>query len=749
MARKNRGAPAHKAPLPKPSSAPNQLFVQAVDEGGRLHGMGDFAGAERAMRKAIELMPGHPLPYGNLGVILKDQGRVDEGIEFMKRALAIDPDNAQALCNLGATYIAQERHAEAVELLERALAIEPDFPLALNNLSSSLPNVGRVDEALAAAKRALELRPGYVEAYNNLGFAYSMKGEMDDAIRSYREALAKRPDLAMAHKNLGLCLLYVNQYPEGWKEYEWRWIADQRTPRSSPKPAWTGAPLEGKTLLLFAEQGLGDALQFARFAPILAAQGARIVLEIHPHLMHFARRIPGVAEVTPIFEQPPPFDTYQALMAVPAILGIGPHNIPGNVPYLSADPERVTFWRGRLGTHGFKIGIIWQGKGDTVIQKSRSAPLAALTPLTKIDGVRLISLQKNVYTDPGDVELSALPIEQLPPDFDSGPDAFRDTAAIMENLDLVITIDSAAAHLAGGMGLPVWVALKKTPDWRWQVADTTSPWYPTAKLYRQPTEGDWNAIFARMAEDLKTYMHAPRPARPTAPAIPDLKPVSAAPVPSTSAAPIPPQVAGAPSGSRNYMYFEQFMGLLPKDFTRDFASAPHGDITRSILADYEKSGIIRAGQKVLDVGCGDGLALEMFKAAGLETIGISQAAGRYILRGKGFDVRDLDQNFTGFADGEFDMIWSRLALAYSPAALFTLMEYHRLLKPGGCAYVEVPAYDTAAHHEHTPQIPSVLPLALWHSYFARAGFTLERNNALNFPLADGSSDSHWSFLLRR
>ncbi len=743
MARKNRGTPVHAAQNKGAAATVAQLpprFVAAVEEGSRLHAAGDFPGAEKAMRKAIAIFPSHPLPYGNLGVILKDQGQVDEGIKFLKKALEIQPNDAQSMCNLGAVYIAKEQHEAAVEILERALAIDPNFVLAHNNLSSTLPNVGRIADAIAAAKRAIALRPDYAEAYNNLAFAYAMNGDMHDAVKHYRHAISLRHDLPMAHKNLGLCLLYLNQYVEGWKEYEWRWLADQRRPRTAAQPLWTGGPLEGKTILLFAEQGLGDALQFARFAPMLAARGARVVLEIHTQLQHFARRLDGVAEVLPIFQTPPPFDTYQALMSVPGILGIGPDNIPGDVPYLSADPAKVEAWKQRLGTHGFKIGIIWQGKGETVIQKSRSSPLAALLPLTQIEGVRLISLQKDVYRDEGDVDIATLPIERLPEDFDTGPDAFGDTAAIMENLDLVITIDSAVSHLAGGLGVPVWVALKNTPDWRWQIAETTSPWYPTARLYRQPTPGDWQTVFARMADDVKEFMKAPPAPRPKPK--PVEKPVAAAAPPAAA----PP---ASPSAARDFQYMDRFLDIWPKDYMAAFPQAPHAEITANVVAELEKLGALRQGAKVLDVGCGDGLALEMFKAKGADGVGLSQTTSRYIVLGKGLNVRAADQNFTGFNDGEFDVLWSRLALAFSPAPLFTLAEYRRLLKPGAYAYVELPAFDTPARHEHNPQIPSVLPLTLWQSYFARLGFAVERNSALAFPTPGGGSDTHWSFLMKR
>jgi hypothetical protein len=311
--------------------------------------------------------------------------------------------------------------------------------------------------------------------------------------------VALAPDLAVAHKNLGLALLHEEQYAEGWREYEWRWKADQLTPRSYPKPMWQGGPVAGKTVLLFAEQGLGDAIHFARFATVLAQAGARVVLEAHPPLVRLMSRLQGVAQVMPLNGTPPAFDCFQALMSVPGILGVNATNIPVGA-YLTAEPERVAAWRARIGAHGFKVGIVWQGKGTTPSERARSTAIQSFAPLAAIPGVRLISLQKQ--SDAGDVDLARIPVETLGADFDSGPDAFLDTAAVMASLDLVVTIDTSIAHLAGALGRPVWIALKHVPDWRWTMHGTGSRWYPNARLFRQPTVGDWSTPFNEIAATL-------------------------------------------------------------------------------------------------------------------------------------------------------------------------------------------------------------------------------------------------------
>jgi SAM-dependent methyltransferase len=528
---------------------------------------------------------------------------------------------------------------------------------------------------------------------------------------------------------MGICLLHQNDFAAGWREYDWRWVADQRAPRSYSKPVWAGESVIGKTLLLYAEQGLGDAIQFARFVPHLVAAGARVVLEVHPQLMHLMRTLEGVAEVIPLHGTTPHFDLYQALMSVPGVLGITPQTIPAKVPYISADPSRAEWGRPRLGGHGFKVGVIWQGKGETLLQRARSATLASLAPLARIKSVRLISLQKEIRAESPDPRVGNLPIETLGPEFDSGPDAFRDTAAIMESLDLVITIDSAAAHLAGALGRPVWIALKAVPDWRWRTEGTASPWYPSATLFRQTDTSDWDHVFAGMAEKLQELVGGLR-----LPVEPDRTP--------------PPLPAPPSTTDHDYSRWDRFMGTLTKDIYRAFPAAPHESITRMIIDDFHRSALLGAGLRVLDIGCGDGLALELFRNLGMETLGITLGPDRELHRAKGFDVREMDQNFMAFADGEFDFLWCRLVLAHSLAPLFTLSEYRRVTKPGGRVYIEVPAPDTSAHHEGNIDHCSVLPLSSWLNMFARSNFAVERSTAINFTAPSGP-DTHWSFLLRR
>lgn len=448
-------------------------------------------------------MPGSPEIHVNLGLALQSQGNIDEAIAAFLQAIALQPDAPAGHMRLANALREQGEIEMAAAAYRRVLALKADHHEAVLNLSNLLYEDGRIEEAIAGYRRAIELKADFAQAYSNLGNALREMGRVDEAIAACRRAIMMMPDLADGHFNLSLALLSCGQHGEGWQEYEWRWRGGSKDlkPRGFKWPRWRGQDLAGKRLLLHAEQGLGDTLQFVRFVPILATRCA-ILLAVQPALVRLLGHA-GWPNVTISdgsllsgvdFELP--------LMSVPFALGTTETTIPTNVPYLVADTERAAVWRSRLPQDGFRIGIAWRGRPNVPIDRGRSFPLRCLAALARLPGVRLISLQK----DHGLEEVHTLPsgmiVEMLGPEFDAGPGGFVDAAAVMMRLDLVISVDTSLAHLAGALGRPVWIALQRVPDWRWLLEREDTPWYPTARLFRQRAAGEWDEVFERMAAEL-------------------------------------------------------------------------------------------------------------------------------------------------------------------------------------------------------------------------------------------------------
>ena len=296
------------------------------------------------------------------------------------------------------------------------------------------------------------------------------------------------------------CCFCSGDFEKGWSEYEWRWRCSTVLPRPFPQPLWQGEPLDGRTILLHAEQGLGDTLQFVRYAPMVKQRGAEVIVSCQKPLLSLLKSCPGIDSLLPQASVVPQFDVQASLMSIPSIFGTTLATIPSEVPYLSANADLAEHWRERLRSlQGFKIGINWRGRPGNPSERHRGIPLRAFAPLARLPGVRLISLQKG----PGWEEIAAaaenVPVVDLGRALDEAAGPFMDTAAIMHNLDLVITSDTVIAHLAGALGVPVWVALPFVPDWRWLLEREDSPWYPTMRLFRQKRPGEWDEVFERIA----------------------------------------------------------------------------------------------------------------------------------------------------------------------------------------------------------------------------------------------------------
>lgn len=436
---------------------------------------GDLGRANDLIGKAVRLKPNADIYLGNYGNVLRAMGKMDEAIVRYKQAIAVNPQNATPFSNLGNAYVDQGQLEEAVVQYDKALAIRPDFYEALFNLALTLRSLEQFDRAIACLRKAVEYYP----------------------------------DLAEAHYTLGQILLLHGELEAGWREYDWRWKLGEYTWLKEihgefAQPRWNGESLQGKTLLVYAEQGMGDALQFCRYLPKVVALGAQVVFAVHPRLMRVIGPMAGV-RLVPLDGVPlPPFDFHSPLLSLPRVMGtLSVESIPGDTPYLKAEPERVMRWREKLAViPGFKIGIAWQGNPNAKIDKGRSPPLAAFARLAEIPGVTLVSLQQRDGLDQLAEIQKTVKIHTLGPGVDEEA-AFVDTAAVMECMDMLILSDSAIVHLAGALRRPVWVPIKLVPDWRFLLEREDTPWYPEMKLFRQTQDGDWDSVFARMADALR------------------------------------------------------------------------------------------------------------------------------------------------------------------------------------------------------------------------------------------------------
>ena len=466
------------------------------------------------LRRACDADPSQPAYACDLGNAYKAARRFEDAVRAHETAVALAPASAEALSNLGTTFGAWGRRDQAIETLRRAVEKGPGNAELHYNLGNALIAAGDHSEAELALSRAAEIDPIHIHARANLGLAIKQQGRLEDSIACLRAALASLPDApdvdhnmwraqgyVLAGWNLGLALLMAGRYEEGWRWYEQRRaLADFAMPRIEG-PAWDGSALDGRTLLIHHEQGLGDTIQFVRYASLAAASGGRVIFQCQQPLKTLLAGVAGVPELIGASEPLPAFDVHAPLMSLPHLLGRPDPAFPEDGAYLAADPARVREWAGRIGDGGIRIGIAWQGNANYRDDARRSVPLGCFEPLGRLPDVRLFSLQKGDGKD----QLRALPwrdaITDLAPDLDNDA-AFVDTAAIMTALDLVVSSDTSIAHLAGALGVPVWLLLADIPDWRWGLAGDTTPWYPTMRLFRQETPGDWDGVFRDLAKAL-------------------------------------------------------------------------------------------------------------------------------------------------------------------------------------------------------------------------------------------------------
>ena len=528
-----------KATIPSPGQQ-TPTIQQSLELAVRHHNAGDLAKAEGIYQQVLQADPNQPIALHLLGVIAHQVGNHDTAVDLINKAIAINPDYAEAHNNLGNALQVLGRLDEAVASFNKAIAIKPDLAEAHSNLGTALQDLGRLDEAVTSFHKALNIQPDYAEAHSNLGVALQKLGKLDEAVAShhkalaikpdlaeahnnlgavlqdlegpdeavasYRKALAIKPDYVQAHKNLGLISLLMGDFETGWPEYSWRLLEDDSVLkiRAYPQPLWDGSDLGGRTVLLYAEQGFGDTIQFLRYLPMVAApgtdKGGDVILQCPPPLTRLFEAAPaadGIQLVTKIGDTP--FDLQAPLHDLPGLFATTLYTIPADVPYLRPPGDTPP----ALETSGgFKVGLVWAGNSKHKNDANRSVGFERFQPLLDIKGVDFYSLQVGERSrDIGAPGLSGLDgkISDLGKDLGD----FADTAAAVGQLDLVITVDTSVAHLAGALGTPVWTLLPWVPDWRWLLDRDDSPWYPTMRLFRQPAAGDWDAVIGEVGAALR------------------------------------------------------------------------------------------------------------------------------------------------------------------------------------------------------------------------------------------------------
>jgi tetratricopeptide (TPR) repeat protein len=461
---------------------------------------GNFPGALLTYRRILSRVPEHPDVWCNLGLVLRELGQHESALEACAKALDLAPDNPIAHCNLGNLLLDGKDAQGALDQYRQALALDPANVPALANLSAALTHLGRLQEALEADERALLLEPLRADLHLNRGYTLMRSGLLQEAEGAFQQALALEPGLPRARWNLAYVRLLQGRYLEAWPDFEARLAIPEACEnlRAYPQPRWQGEPFPGRTLLVWVEQGMGDTVQFARYLPQVQALGGRVVFQLYHGLHGLLASCPGADQVVAGEEDLPPFDLQVPLLDLPALFRSRLEDLPNRVPYLACPPDYVPgpdlADRLALDPERRKVALVWAGNPKHADDARRSLDPALLAPLAALPGIQWLSLQ---------MAPAALP--PLPGLLDLG-DAlrdFRDTAFVLERCDLVISVDTAVAHLAGAMGLPVLLLLPFFPDWRWLMRGEDCAWYPTMRIYRQPAPGAWPAVVARLLEDLQ------------------------------------------------------------------------------------------------------------------------------------------------------------------------------------------------------------------------------------------------------
>ncbi len=482
-----------------------KILQQAVDQ----HTAGNLVDAEKAYQQVLQINPDHHDALHFMGVLAYNVGKHDIAKDYINRAIKILPSNDGCYNNMGNIYQTQKDYAQAMQWYAKTIEINPVNKKAYNNLAVALTKLGNLDQALEKFQTALEIDPDYIEARNNMGETYRDMGQYDQAMQCFESVLQAWPDYVPARWNRSILWLLTANFKQGWPEYEWRWkraTTPQRAIDSGKR--WNGSDIYDRTLFIYEEQGIGDTIQFMRYLPLLQKAGCKVIFETITPLIRLIESFKGFDRlwvgIKNVDTRPTDhFDYYLPLLSLPAMFGTTLETIPGTVPYLSADENLSKIWKKRISNdNSFKVGVVWAGHPSHANDIRRSVMLNNFKFFKKKEGITTYSLQKEKYEKWTDLD----PKEIFEQDLGDQISDFADTAAIIDNMDLVISVDTAVVHLAGALGKEVWVLLPFSPDWRWMIDREDSPWYPTMTLLRQPEPGDWNSVFKRVETKLKKYL---------------------------------------------------------------------------------------------------------------------------------------------------------------------------------------------------------------------------------------------------
>jgi Flp pilus assembly protein TadD len=462
--------------------------------------------AEKCLKKALSLAPDFTFALSNLGILRRIQRRLGDAEVLFRKAIQCSPELTAAYINLGGILNASRQFEQAKQIAEKAVDLSPSSPEAWNNLSTTHFGLNDYSSAQETARKSVSLNPEFADAWFSLGIAFHQCGQLDDALASYNKTLDIDSAYADAHWNKSTLMLLKGNFSDGWPLYEWRWKRKESPPkRQFKQKLWLGqGSIDGKTLLLYVEQGIGDFLQFCRYALEAQKLGAKVILETPRPLIALTSTLSPEIKVVPQGDPLPKFDLQCPIMSLPLAFGTTVASIPGDTPYLFSSPARAQAWKAKLGTTSrLRVGLAWSGNPEHDQDRNRSLPAAMLAPLLEQDAEFFV-VQKDVRPDDIDFLASHPEIHQYQGEFHD----FSDTAALIDSLDLVISVDTSVAHLAGALGKPVWLLLQYIPDYRWLQDRTDTPWYPSARLFRQSSFGDWQAVIAKVAESLGDFSEA-------------------------------------------------------------------------------------------------------------------------------------------------------------------------------------------------------------------------------------------------